>query len=94
VEDIQVGFGVGKVESFCEDLALRGTTIPAVFLGPAGWEEGRVVFRRSTWASKEKPGMTPRASQSMKQEEVRPHAHFVAENRHRSGDDQDEAHDP
>ena len=57
-------------------------------------EEGRVVFRRSTRASKEKPGMMARASQSTKQEEVRPHAHFVAQNRDFSCHGEDEADDP
>ena len=58
------------------------------------WEEVRVVFLRSTWASTEKPGLTARASQSNEAEEVRPHAHFVAENRHISSDGKDEANDP
>src|ERR1700730_17389336 len=44
-------------------------------------EEGRVVFPRSTGASTEKPGKMTRASESTKQEEVRPHAHHVAESR-------------
>jgi hypothetical protein len=44
-------------------------------------EEGRVVFPRSTGASTEKPGLMARASESTKQEEVRPHAHYVVESR-------------
>jgi hypothetical protein len=38
--------------------------------------------------------MTSRASQPTKQKEVSAHAHFVAENRHISSDDQDEVNDP
>jgi len=60
----------------------------AQFLGPVDWEEGRVVFRRSTRASKEKPGVMTRASQSTKRKEVGSYAHIVAEDRHFSGDDQ------
>ena len=58
------------------------------------WEEGGLFSGEAPELLKEKPGVKTRASQFNEAEEVRPHAHSVAENRHISSDGQDETNDP
>jgi hypothetical protein len=58
------------------------------------WKKGESFSCEALGLQKEKPGTMTRASQSMKQKEVRLHAHFVAENRHTNGDGKDEVNDP
>jgi hypothetical protein len=57
-------------------------------------KKGGLFSGEALGLSKEKPGIMTRASYSTKQEEVRPHAHFVAENRHSRSDDEDQANVP
>ena len=78
---------------FCEERIRLGQ---ALFSVPAEWigKKGGLFSGEALGPSKEKPGLTSRASQSTKQEEVRPHAHSVAENRDAVHHGEDEAIDP
>jgi hypothetical protein len=81
-------------EFYEEESSLRGTTISAVSFCRVIGKKCGLFSGEAPELLKEKPGRMARASQSNEAEEVRPHAHFVAKNRHISGDGQDETDDP